>query len=61
MPLKFQFKKFFEKDELLEKTLNRIQLLRRTNKLTNFVQGKLWEAKANRYQKNLQHISYAAI
>lgn len=49
MPLKFQFKKYFEKDELLEKFLRHMEYLQCYNKLTNFVQGDLWNKKKEMY------------
>lgn len=45
MPLKFQFKHFFEKEGLLENTLNHMKHLQTGTKLTNFVQGELWKKK----------------
>lgn len=50
MPLKFQFKTFFEKNNLLQNTLNYITFLQQNNvKLSNFVQGELWKQKIHLY------------
>uniref|UniRef100_A0A6P7H446 Uncharacterized protein LOC114344120 n=1 Tax=Diabrotica virgifera virgifera TaxID=50390 RepID=A0A6P7H446_DIAVI len=49
MPLKFQFKTFFEKKGLLEKTLKHIEYLQGQTKLTNFIQGELWKSKVSMY------------
>lgn len=53
MPLKFQFKTFFEKDGLLEKTLKHIEYLQRQTKLTNFIQGELWKSKVLMYPNKI--------
>lgn len=45
MPLKFQFKKFFEQNDVLIRTMDRMQFLQNQENLTNFVQGKLWKHK----------------
>lgn len=44
MPLKFQIQKYFEKDDLLQRTLDYLENLK-SNTITNFVQGKLWKKK----------------
>lgn len=50
MPLKFQFKTFFEKDNLLQNILNYTTFLQQNNvKLCNFVQGELWKEKVKLY------------
>ncbi|CAH1107876.1 unnamed protein product [Psylliodes chrysocephalus] len=53
MPLKFQFKTFFEKDGLLEKTLKHIEYLQRQTKLTNFIQGELWKTNMLMYPNKI--------
>ncbi|XP_031358061.1 uncharacterized protein LOC116181772 isoform X1 [Photinus pyralis] len=49
MPLKFQFRKTFEKDDLLFRTLGNIELLKNDTRFSNFVQGKLWQQKMALY------------
>jgi len=46
MPLQFQFKAFFERNQLITPTINYMNFLEQNNvKLTNFVQGELWMGK----------------
>ncbi|XP_030757984.1 uncharacterized protein LOC115883721 isoform X1 [Sitophilus oryzae] len=49
MPLKFQFKAFFEKNKLLEPTLAYMKDLEVNNTFTNFMQGELWKNKIKLY------------
>lgn len=49
MPLKFQFKAFFQKNNLLKHSLNYMNSLEVNNKLTNFIQGELWKEKIKLY------------
>ncbi|KYM96683.1 hypothetical protein ALC62_12647 [Cyphomyrmex costatus] len=49
MPLRFQFRKIFEKEGLLKRTLNNIDFLQKCPIFTNFVQGKLWKQKTKLY------------
>lgn len=49
MPLKFQFKAFFEKNNLLKPTLDYMKNLEVNSGLTNFVQGELWKEKIKLY------------
>lgn len=49
MPLRFQFKKIFEKEGLLKRTLDNIDFLQKCPIFTNFVQGKLWKQKTKLY------------
>lgn len=52
MPLKFQFTKFFQKDRLVERTLQHIKKLENSKtELSNFVQGSLWKEKVSLYPK----------
>lgn len=45
MPMKFQFKKFFEHGNNLQLSLDRINNLNSSNSLKNFIQGDLWKTK----------------
>lgn len=45
MPLKFQIKTFFEKNNLLQPTLDFVKSFEINDKLRNFVQGELWKEK----------------
>jgi len=50
MPLKFQFKAFFERNQLIKPTINYMKYLEQNNvKLTDFVQGELWREKIKLY------------
>jgi len=50
MPLKFQFKTFFEVNKLIRPTLDYITSLKQNNvRITNFVQGELWIEKIKLY------------
>lgn len=52
MPLKFQFKTFFEVNKLIRPTLNYITSLKQNNiRLTNFIQGELWKEKIKLYPR----------
>lgn len=49
MPLRFQFQKFFEQNNLLKETLQNIEDLKKEKHLKNFVQGELWKKKTAMY------------
>jgi len=50
MPLKFQFKAFFERNKLIKPTIDYMKILELNNaKLTNLVQGELWKEKIKLY------------
>lgn len=49
MPLSFQFRKFFEKDNLLKHTLDYMDVIYNSKKFTNFIQGELWKSKVQLY------------
>lgn len=49
MPLKFQFKKFFESGNILNKTKLHMETLSKKKKISNFVQGELWKKKCEKY------------
>jgi len=54
MPLKFQFKNFFEHGENLKNMKNRVESLRTDNStISNFVQGKLWQSKIRQFEGRL--------
>lgn len=49
MPLRFQLRKFFEKDNLLKHTLELMDVIYNSTKFTNFIQGELWKNKVKLY------------
>ena len=54
LPLKFQFRNFFEKENRLEEAIQDIQkLLSIPDYLSNFVQGDLWKQKIMKYGANI--------
>ncbi|KAJ8966103.1 hypothetical protein NQ314_003740 [Rhamnusium bicolor] len=53
MPLQFQFTKMFEKDNLLKNMLNFMDELKNSERVTNFIQGKLWKDKVKLYPDKL--------
>lgn len=54
LPLKFQFRKYFEKENVFENTINRLNYLsQQSNHFEHFVQGKLWKAKVSMYANKI--------
>lgn len=55
MPIAFQFRKIFEKDDKLQKTLLRQNelLANSSGIISNFIQGKLWKAKIKNFQNKI--------
>ncbi|XP_024875366.1 uncharacterized protein LOC112456837 [Temnothorax curvispinosus] len=53
MPLRFQFRKIFEKGGLLKRTLDNIDCLQKCPIFTNFVQGELWKQKTKLYSDKI--------
>lgn len=49
MPLRFQFKKYFEKNGFLRKMLDYMTFLQNKSTFTNFLQGQLWRKKSQLY------------
>lgn len=49
MPLKFQMKAFFERNNLLQPTLDFMKSFEQNDTLINFVQGELWKEKIQLY------------
>lgn len=45
MPLEFQFKKLFEKNDYLDDVLKHMKHIEESKKYENFIQGKLWKQK----------------
>jgi len=60
LPLKLQFKKYFEHGENLKNQLNKLKKLQlnNDNSITNFVQGKLWKQKISNHSSNKILIPY---
>lgn len=51
LPIKFQFKRYFEKTDVLNKTLNNIKLYQESAcGYSNFIQGNLWQKKVAKYK-----------
>lgn len=50
MPICFQIKKFFELPDVLEKVRSNTLKLQQENKLSHFVNGKLWKEKLKSYE-----------
>jgi len=53
MPMKFQFKKFFEHGNNLQLSLDRINNLNSSNSLKNFIQGDLWKTKLVKFSDKI--------
>lgn len=54
LPVKFQFQKYLEKDNNLEKMLNYIESSSINNEnLNNFTSGELWRDKCNHFQNKI--------
>lgn len=53
MPLEFQIKKFFEKDNNLEDMLNHMREIEENEKIVNFIQGDLWKQKKSLYPNKI--------
>ncbi|KAK4872028.1 hypothetical protein RN001_016152 [Aquatica leii] len=53
MPLKFQMKSFFERNNLLQPTLDYMKSFQNNDKLTNFVQEELWKEKNQLYPNKI--------
>ncbi|KAI8116607.1 hypothetical protein CVS40_11351 [Lucilia cuprina] len=59
LPIQFQFKKYFEKSDVLQKTLNKIQLCEEEQSgYSNFIQGNLWQKKVATYESGEICIPY---
>lgn len=59
LPLKFQFKKYFEKPDVLKNTLNKINICQENpNEYFNFTQGYLWKKKMSMYNADEICIPY---
>lgn len=52
MPIDFQLKNFFEKDDCLRDILNYIEIIERTPHVNNFIQCDLWKQKKSLYPNN---------
>lgn len=58
LPLKFQFRKIFERDDELLKTIDRMETYsHESENLSNFIQGKLWKEKISK-QRNRISVPY---
>lgn len=53
MPLKFQFQRFFEHGNNFQLSLERLNYLNSSKKMTNFVQGDLWKNKIKNHGDKL--------
>lgn len=53
MPLKFQFKKYFEKGQNLMETLHSLENIRDDENLSSFIDGKLWKQKISLYENDI--------
>lgn len=53
LPLKFQFKKIFEKDDNFENAMSKLNILSHESSLEHFIQGKLWKQKLSTYTNKI--------
>ncbi|KAB0790664.1 hypothetical protein PPYR_14890 [Photinus pyralis] len=53
MPLQFQFRKFFERGNLLRNMQDYMNRLKTCTKMKNFIQGKLWAEKTKLYPNKI--------
>jgi len=60
LPIKLQFKKYFEHGNIFKNQLNRLKKLQLSNDndITNFVQGKLWKLKMSHHSSDKILIPY---
>lgn len=47
--ISFQIRKFFETDTILEETLNNIEKLEASDKISNFINGSIWKTKKKNF------------
>lgn len=53
LPLKFQFQKIFERDDLLLKTIKKMEEISKSSyNLNHFIQGQLWKEKSKNHLKS---------
>lgn len=53
MPIEFQFKKIFERNNFLDVVLEHMQFIESSNKYVNFIQGNLWKQKRSLYPNKI--------
>lgn len=53
MPLEFQFKRIFERNDYLDLVLNHMHTIESNSKFVNFIQGKLWKQKKSLYPNKI--------